>query len=90
MDDQPKSKRGFASMSPERRQEIAAKGGRSVKRENRSFFKNKDLAAAAGRKGGLAVPGENRAFSRDRNLAQSAGRKGGEQSAKLKDEPADT
>lgn len=72
-----KSKRGFASMSPERRKEIASKGGKAVAPENRSFAKDRTLAASAGRKGGLAVDPENRAYTRDRSLAQAAGRKGG-------------
>lgn len=50
----PKSKRGFASMSPERRREIAARGGASVPAEKRSFSQNRDLAASAGRSGGSA------------------------------------
>lgn len=44
--------RGFAAMDPERRREISAKGGSSVPAEKRSFSRNHDLAAAAGRKGG--------------------------------------
>lgn len=56
MTDTPKPdnrhKRGFASMSPERRAEIAARGGAAVKAENRSFSRNASLAADAGRKGG--------------------------------------
>ncbi len=51
-----KSKRGFASMSPEVRREIASKGGRSVPAEKRSYSKNPELAAAAGHKGGKSVP----------------------------------
>jgi general stress protein YciG len=46
------SRRGFASMTPERRKELAIKGGKSVKPENRAFSKNKDLARAAGKLGG--------------------------------------
>ena len=46
------SKRGFASMSPERRLELARKGGSSVPAEKRSFATNLDLAREAGRKGG--------------------------------------
>lgn len=46
------SRRGFASMSPERRREIARKGGASVPADKRSFSKSADLAASAGRKGG--------------------------------------
>ena len=46
------SKRGFASMTPERRQDIARMGGASVPSEKRSFATNIDLAREAGRKGG--------------------------------------
>ena len=48
----PKSKRGFASMSPERVREIAAKGGKSVPKEKRSFSRDKELAISSGKKGG--------------------------------------
>jgi general stress protein YciG len=51
MEAEPK-KRGFAAMSPERRREIASKGGASVPNEKRAFSKDKELAAEAGRKGG--------------------------------------
>ena len=44
-----KQRRGFAAMDPERRKEIASKGGRSVKAENRSFSKDRELAATAGK-----------------------------------------
>ena len=46
------SKRGFASMDPEKRREIASKGGKSVPSEKRSFSQNRDLASQAGKKGG--------------------------------------
>ncbi|MBO9545795.1 KGG domain-containing protein [Caulobacter sp.] len=49
-----KPKRGFAAMSPERRREIAAKGGAAVPAEKRSFSRSRDLAAQAGRAGGSA------------------------------------
>lgn len=52
--EQPKSRRGFAAMSPEKRREIAARGGAAVPADKRSFSANKDLAVSAGRKGGLA------------------------------------
>lgn len=55
-----KSKRGFAARSPEKRREIAAKGGASVPAEKRSFSQNRDLAASAGRAGGSASPGSRR------------------------------
>jgi len=47
------SQRGFASMSPEKRREIASKGGKSVPAEKRSFSQNRELAAEAVRKRGL-------------------------------------
>ncbi|MCX8504804.1 MAG: general stress protein [Beijerinckiaceae bacterium] len=72
--------RGFAAMDPERRREIARKGGGSVPKEKRSFSRNPDLAAEAGRKGGQNVAPEDRSFSRNHTLAASAGRKGGETS----------
>ena len=56
------SRRGFASISPERRREIASKGGKSVPSEKRSFAQNRDLASMAGRKGGQKS-GERRSQS---------------------------
>ena len=51
------SRRGFASMDPERQREIACKGGASVPGEKRSFSQDRSLAAEAGRKGGEASHG---------------------------------
>ena len=51
------SKRGFASMDPERQREIARKGGASVPGGKRSFSQDRSLAASAGRKGGEASRG---------------------------------
>ncbi|WP_394760584.1 general stress protein [Phenylobacterium sp.] len=61
----PKARRGFAAMNPERRREIARKGGASVPSEKRSFAKDRDLAAAAGRKGGESSRGGGRSRGRD-------------------------
>ena len=55
-----RARRGFAIMSPERRLEIASKGGASVPGEKRSFAKDRELAATAGRKGGEASRGGRR------------------------------
>lgn len=44
--------RGFASLSPERRAEIARKGGASVPAAKRSLAQDRQLASSAGRKGG--------------------------------------
>ena len=71
------SNRGFASMSIERRREIARLGGKAVPSESRSFARDPDLAANAGRKGGANVPKDKRSFSADNRLATEAGRKGG-------------
>lgn len=46
----------------------------------RSFSRNPELAAEAGRKGGQSVPDEKRSFSQDPTLAAQAGRKGGQES----------
>ena len=57
-----KSNRGFASMSLERRKEVASKGGKSVLWQNRAFSKNRTLAQEAGRKGGLNSKRRTRAY----------------------------
>ena len=54
------SRRGFAAMDPDRRREIARRGGASVPSDKRSFSQNRDLAADAGRKGGSASRGGGR------------------------------
>jgi general stress protein YciG len=64
------SNRGFASMDPALQREIASKGGRSVPPEERSFSKDRALAAEAGRKGGEASHGGRR------NTAQQGGQQG--------------
>ena len=55
-----RTRRGFAAMDPERRREIARRGGASVPSEKRSFAQDRDLAATAGRKGGSASRGGGR------------------------------
>jgi general stress protein YciG len=55
-----RSRRGFAAMDPDRRREIARRGGASVPSEKRSFAQDRDLAASAGRKGGSASRGGGR------------------------------
>lgn len=56
-----KSKRGFAKMDPERLKVISQKGGLSVAKGNRSFSRDRDLAASAGSKGGSSSRTEQRA-----------------------------
>lgn len=50
-------KRGFASLSAERRAEIARKGGAAVPADKRAFAQNRNLARSAGAKGGAAKKG---------------------------------
>ncbi|RTL81273.1 MAG: stress-induced protein [Hyphomicrobiales bacterium] len=64
-------------MDPEKRREIASKGGKAVPAERRSFSQNADLASSAGRKGGQSVSPANRSFSKNPALASEAGKKGG-------------
>ncbi len=71
------SSRGFAAMDEQKQRDIASKGGQSVPAEKRSFSRNHELAAEAGRKGGQSVQSEDRSFSRDHDLAAEAGRRGG-------------
>lgn len=47
-----KQNRGFRAMDPDKRREIAAKGGASVPAHRRAFATKPGLAATAGRKGG--------------------------------------
>jgi general stress protein YciG len=64
----PNSTRGFASMSPEKRREIASMGGKSVPAEKRTFSTDRTLAKEAGRRGGVSLEPEKRSFSRDHSL----------------------
>lgn len=52
-----KSRRGFASMSPEKQREIASKGGRAAHEKGTAHEWTTDEARAAGRKGGLTSRG---------------------------------
>jgi general stress protein YciG len=68
-------KRGFASMSPEKRIAIARKGGQSVPNEKRSFSLSAKLAKEAGAKGGKNVAPDKRAYALDNDLALQAAQK---------------
>ncbi len=65
------SKRGFASMDPQRKREIASQGGRAAHEKGTAHEFSPEEARAAGRKGGEVV-------SRNREHMASIGRKGGE------------
>lgn len=81
------TRRGFAGMTPERRREIAAKGGRSIPPEKRGFSKDPEKARAAGRIGGLRVPPEKRGFSMNPELARKAGQISGRTPRKPRPKP---
>lgn len=67
------SRRGFASMDPERQRQIASEGGRAAHASGNAHEFTPDEARAAGKKGGEAV-------SRDRRHMAEIGRKGGQNS----------
>ena len=52
--EQPKARRGFAAMSPQKQREIASKGGRVAHEKGAAHEWNVDEARLAGRKGGTA------------------------------------
>lgn len=58
----PKSRRGFAGMDKEKGREIARRGGAGVAATDRSFYKDRALAASAGRRGGQAGKGKPKNF----------------------------
>ena len=61
---EPKLKRGFATLTPERLHELAVAGGKSLRPEQRAFSQNRDLAKAAGKKGGNAPKAPRRRRAR--------------------------
>lgn len=50
-----KKPRGFAAMTPERRKEIAIKGGKTAQAQGRGHQFTPDEARAAGKKGGATT-----------------------------------
>ena len=63
--DRPKSRRGFAAMSPEMRSHLARMGGKATPPEKRAFSKDHELARTAGAKGGTNTRTRNRIRLRD-------------------------
>jgi hypothetical protein len=70
-------RRGFASMSPERRKEIAARGGRAAHEQGTAHEFTPEEARNAGRKGGQII-------SRNRAHMARIGRVGGRASRRGK------
>lgn len=57
MQERPKSRRGFASMTPEQRQRIASLGGRAAHAKGTAHQWTSETARRAGRKGGQVSRG---------------------------------
>jgi len=72
-----KQRRGFASLSPERRREIASRAGRIAHALGHAHEYTSEEARAAGRKGGLRV-------SQDREHMAEIGSSGGQQWARAR------
>ncbi len=68
---EPRKKRGFGSMDPEKQREIARQGGRTAHERGTAHEFTAEEAKAAGIKGGVAV-------SKNRAHMAEIGRKGGQ------------
>lgn len=75
------SKRGFASMDPQRQREIASQGGRAAHEKGTAHQFTSQEARAAGSKGGKAAHAKGTAHEFTSEEARAAGRKGGQASA---------
>ena len=78
-----KSKRGFASVDPERQREIASRGGKAAHAQGKAHeFASGEEARAAGRKGGATI-------AQDREHMARIGALGGKARAKARKEAAE-
>jgi general stress protein YciG len=71
------SKRGFAAMSPEKRREIAVRGGKAAQAAGKCHRFTVEEAIAAGRKGGAIAHERGTAHQFTSEEASAAGKKGG-------------
>ena len=78
METSNKKKKGFASLSPEKRREIASKGGKAVHQKGNAHKFNSETARKAGKIGGKSV-------SENKEHMAVIGRKGGEASSVAKE-----
>lgn len=74
------SRRGFASMDPERQRAIASKGGKAAHQSGNAHEFTPEEARLAGSKGGKAAHQKGTAHEFTSEEARRAGRKGGEAS----------
>jgi general stress protein YciG len=70
-----KKVKGFAALSPERRREIASKGGRTAQRKGAPHRWTRAEAVEAGRKGGQASQERGTGFRFDSESGAKAARK---------------
>jgi general stress protein YciG len=73
----PKLPRGFAAMTPERRREVARRGGRAAHEQATAHEFSPAEAREAGRRGGEAV-------AKDRAYMSKIGREGARKSAEVR------
>jgi general stress protein YciG len=71
------SKRGFAAMSPEKRREIAALGGKALHASGKAHRFTSQEASEAGRKGSAVAHARGTAHRFTSDEARAAGQKGG-------------
>lgn len=74
------SRRGFASMDPQRQREIASQGGKAAHEKGTAHEFNSAEAREAGSKGGQAAHQKGTAHEFNSEEAREAGRKGGQAS----------
>src|SRR5438034_5942186 len=74
------SRRGFASMDPDKQREIASKGGKAAHAKGTAHEFTPEEAREAGRKGGQAAHERGTAHQFTTEEAREAGRKGGRNS----------
>lgn len=100
METKGKSKRGFASMSPELQKQIASKGGRAAHAKGTAHEFTPEEARVAGKKGGEAVSKNKshmskigsaggKAVSSDHEHMSRIGRMGGEARGRTSDDVED-
>src|SRR5262249_47136068 len=76
------SRRGFAGMTPERRREIARRGGKTSHAQGGAHQFTPEEARRAGRQGGLTAHAKGVAHKCPRQEAAAEGRQGGRARAK--------
>jgi len=81
-DEEPKKLRGLAAMSPERRREIASKGGKATQEKGTGNRFTSESAKMAGVKGGKSAQASGKAHRFTTETAREAGIKGGRPSHK--------